>query len=136
MGRFIKKADRIILDKKLIGSLLERVGTQEKIILGGVTVSRDKVIAIIKEQIALSTASSAARIAWIIAAQRENDFARKHKQLRARLADWIRVVFGVDEMRAFGLEPPKKRRKLTSAEKKRMVEKMVATRAARRPKKG
>ena len=132
MGRFVKKDDQITLDRILIDGLLKNVGSKETMFLGGTKVSRDKVIAIIRQQRELSTTSKHARLQWIVAARAEQAFARKHKELRRRLVDWIRVVFGDRRMDEFGLVAPKKRRKLTTEEKKNMVEKMVATRRARR----
>ncbi len=133
MSRFVTKDSRIGLDEKMIEGLLKHVGAKQSIVMGGQTVTRAQMIEIFREAIALAKKSKVQRVLWLDAVEQERAHAAKNKALRDGLVAWLRVMFDAAKLDAFGLAPPKTRRKLTTEEKKAMVEKMRATRAARRP---
>ncbi len=117
-------------EHKLIAGLRMHMTETDTVKFGRRRYTRDEMIAVLKERIDVGEPIPAARAAWLALVAEERDVLAKTHGFVADLCKYLAVAYP-DELVDFGLSP-KKRRKLTSEEKKAAVDKARATRAARR----
>jgi hypothetical protein len=133
VATFIKKEVKIALDRGLIEGLEKHFQKNDRIVLEGRSYTRPELTALLETRIALLERASSARLAWLQAVEDVRADQAKTDHVVSVLRQTLRLMHGArsSTLFDFAIEPHRVRRALSTDEKRAIIAKIRATRAAR-----
>jgi hypothetical protein len=122
------------VNRKLQDGLQTHLLGARPITIAGKAYKPADLVKLLQAEIDAANAANAARLAWIAATKSSKQLQRDVAPIKRMLRAYIVTTFGESSaaLADFGMSPRKPRKKLTVDEKVQAVDKLRATRAARR----
>jgi hypothetical protein len=124
--------DKTASDKKMREGLLRLVSPRGEFMVRGQKLSRKQVLDVLDERLRLAAATISARHAYRAAVRAQRAYEKQTHDLLTGFRLVLRGQSSLEQLLEYGLALPKKRRRLTAAEKVAAATKARATRAARK----